>query len=63
MKQTVKQSVWIECEKSWKHLFYLLEVLKGILLKICEIPPNTIGLCEAMTFFGTFHENIARIKV
>ena len=60
MKQTVKHSVWIEYEKSWKHLFHLLQVLQAIILEICEIPPNNN---RTMTFCGTFRKNIARIKV
>ena len=41
MKQTVKHSVWIEYEKSWKHLFHLLQVLQGIILEIYGIPPDS----------------------
>ena len=40
MKQTIKHSLWIECEKSWEYLFPLLQVLQGIILEICEITPN-----------------------
>ena len=40
MKQAVKHSEWIEKEKPWKHLFHLLQVLKDIILEICEILPK-----------------------
>ena len=60
MKQTVKHSIWIEHEKSWEHLFHLLQVLQGIILEIYQI---RIGLCEAMTFRRIFCKNIARIQI
>ena len=41
MKQTFKHSAGIEKEKSWKHLFQLLQSLVIHYLEICEIPPNT----------------------
>ena len=61
MKQTVKHSLRIEYEKSWKYLFHLLRVLQGIILELSRQITNR--LCEVMNFCGTFCENIARIEI
>ena len=61
IKQTVKHSVLIECEKSWKHLPHLLQVLQGIILELSRQIAS--GLRETMTFCGTFRKNIAGIKI
>ena len=61
MKQTVKYSLRIEYEKSWKYLFHLLRVPQGVILELSH--QITIRLCEVMNFCGTFCKNIARIKI
>ena len=61
MKQTVKYSLRIEYEKSWKYLFHLLRVPQGVILELSH--QITIRLCEVMNFCGTFCKNIARINI
>ena len=54
MKQTVKHSVVIEKEKSWKHLLQLLQILSDIILQTCEIPPNTNHTVSSYDFLWKF---------